>query len=52
VKPVLNFLVSKFQQVYVPEKQISIDEGMTAWKDQLIIRVYMPDKPDGYGIKV
>jgi hypothetical protein len=44
VKPVLNFLVRKFQQVYVPEKQITIDEGMIAWNNQLIFTVYMPDK--------
>jgi hypothetical protein len=30
VRPDINSLVSKFQQVYVPEKRISMDEGMTA----------------------
>jgi hypothetical protein len=51
VRPVLNFLVSKLQQVDVPEKQITIYEGMIVWKDQLIFKVYAPDKPDSYGIK-
>ena len=52
VRPVLTFLVNKFQQVYVPE-QISIDEVMTVWKGRLIPKVYscMPDKPDRCGIK-
>jgi hypothetical protein len=51
VRPVLNTLVSIFQQVYVSEKQVSIDEGLIAWKDWLFFQVYMPDKPDRYGIK-
>jgi hypothetical protein len=43
---VLNFLVSKFEQVYVAEEQISVTEGMIAWEDRLIFGVHMPDKPD------
>jgi hypothetical protein len=50
-RPVLNFLVSKFQQVYVPEKQISIDEGMIPRKDRLIFKVYKHNRPDRYSIK-
>jgi hypothetical protein len=37
--------------VYIPEREISIDEGMMAWKGRLVFKVYMPDKPDKYGIK-
>jgi hypothetical protein len=51
MRPVLKFLVSNFQQVYVPEKQISTYEGMIAWKDWFIFKVYVSDKPDRYGIK-
>jgi hypothetical protein len=51
VRSVLTSLVSTFQQVYVPEKQISIDEGMIAWKGCLIVNVYMPNKPGRCGIK-
>jgi hypothetical protein len=51
VRPVLNSLVSKLQQVCVPGKQISVDEGMIMWKDWLIFKEYMPDKPDRCGIK-
>jgi hypothetical protein len=31
--------------VYVPEKQMSIDECMIAWKGWLIFKVCMPGKP-------
>jgi len=27
------------------------DEALIPWKDQLIFKVYVPDKPDSYGIK-
>jgi len=27
------------------------DESMTAWKGWLIFKVYIPNKPDRYGIK-
>jgi len=27
------------------------DEAMIAWKDWLIFKVHMPNKPDRYGIK-
>jgi hypothetical protein len=43
VRPVLHSIVGKFQQVYVPEKQISIALDMIAWKGQLIysIKAYL-----------
>jgi hypothetical protein len=44
-------LSANVNRLYVPEKQISMDEGMMKWKDQLIFKVYMPDKPDRNGIK-
>jgi hypothetical protein len=30
---------------------MSVDEGMTAWKDWFIFKVYMSAKPHRYGIK-
>ncbi|PNF23441.1 hypothetical protein B7P43_G09117 [Cryptotermes secundus] len=51
VRPIIDSLVGKFRNTYIPEKEIAIDEGMIAWKGRLIFRVYMPDKPDKYGIK-
>jgi hypothetical protein len=50
-RPVLSFLLSKFKQVYDPEKQIPIGEGMIVLEDQLIFKVHMPDKPGRYDIK-
>ena len=52
VRPVLNSIVNRFQEVYIPEKQISIAEAIIGWKDRLVFTTYMPDKPDKYGMKV
>jgi hypothetical protein len=51
VRPFLNSLASKLHHIYVPEKEMSIDEGVTAWKDWLIFKVYMCATPHRYGIK-
>lgn len=52
VRPVLNSLVSKLQQVYIPGRRTSIDEDMTMLQCLLILDMYMPKKPDRYDIKV
>jgi hypothetical protein len=51
VRPFLNSLSSKLHHIYVPEKEMSIDEGVTAWKDWFIFKVYMCATPRRYGIK-
>ena len=40
------------ENIYEPSKNISIDEGMIAYKGRLSFRQYMPAKPTKYGIKV
>jgi hypothetical protein len=37
--------------VYVSEKEMSIDEAVTAWKDWFIFRVYVSAKPHKYAMK-
>ena len=52
VRPVLDYLVHKFNTLFVPGKNISIDEGMLLWRGRLAFRVYNPLKPIKYGIKL
>ena len=40
----LNFR-TKFEELYYPGENTAIDEGMIAWRGNLSLRVYMPDKP-------
>ncbi|XP_013420996.1 piggyBac transposable element-derived protein 4-like [Lingula anatina] len=40
-----------FGSVYMPNRHLSLDEGMVPWRGHLAFRVYNPDKPKKYGIK-
>ena len=52
VRPILTNFNDKVKEVYHPPKNISVDEGMIAFKGRLAFRQYMPIKPVKYGIKV
>ena len=52
VRPILNTFNQKMLTLYKPKKNISVDEGMIAFKGRLSFRQYMPAKPTKYGIKV
>ena len=47
-----DHLVARFQDVYTPYKQCTIDESMIKFKGRLGFRQYMPAKPIKWGIKV
>lgn len=51
IRLVLSQLNRKFQEIYSPSQNISVDEGMIA-KGRLSFRQYVPAKPTKYGIKV
>ena len=51
VNPVLLYLTDKFKEMFVPGRNVSIDEGMLLWCGRLAFRVYNPQKPTKYGIK-
>ena len=42
----------KFKEVYTPDKHLSLDEGILAYKGKLSFKVYNKDKPNKYGIKL
>ena len=52
VRRIMNMVLSNFKQIYDPSKNMSIDEGMIAYKGRLSFRQFMPAKPTKYGIKV
>ncbi|KAG5277832.1 hypothetical protein AALO_G00091870 [Alosa alosa] len=51
VRPVLDYVLSKFDELYQPNSNICIDEGTMAWRGRLTFKVYNPQKPIKYGIK-
>ena len=38
LRNICDLLISQFQSVYTPEKEVSIDESMVLWRSRLIFR--------------
>ena len=52
VRPMMNFLLSKCNELYAPHPQISVDESMIGTKCRLSFIQYLPQKPVKWGLKV
>jgi len=50
LKNIMDSLLSRFQSIYYPEKQI--DEAMVLWHGRLVFRQYIPGKRHKYGVKL
>ena len=51
VREVCDILIGRFRRFFYPQEDLSIDEGMLAWKGRVKFKVYNPAKPTKYGIK-
>ena len=51
IRPIFDMLRASFPAIYSPGQNLSLDEGMIAWRGNLGFRTYMPNKPIKYGIK-
>jgi hypothetical protein len=49
--PVISYLNNKFQDLYLPNQDISIDESLTLWIGHLSFKQYIPLKASKFGIK-
>ncbi|GBM27666.1 PiggyBac transposable element-derived protein 4 [Araneus ventricosus] len=52
VNLVLEKLIKNFRALYIPEREISVDESFFPWKGRLGFRQYIPSKRSRYGIKI
>ena len=52
VRPLLNYLQSRFMAVYTPGQQLAVDEAMIKFQGRSSLKQYMPKKPIKRGIKV
>ena len=52
VRPIYDMLRNKFRDIYVPDRDVSLDEGMCPWKGRVSFKVYNPMKPDRFGMKL
>ncbi|XP_057329805.1 piggyBac transposable element-derived protein 4-like [Microplitis mediator] len=50
IRPVLE-VIDKFKYVYRPDRDISVDEAMVAYKGNFSAKQYMKDKPTPWGLK-
>jgi hypothetical protein len=52
MRPILDTVVNNFKSNYIPEREISLDEGMLGWQGRLHFHVSNPGKITKYGILV
>ena len=52
IRPVVEYLVTKFKTVYLPTENVCIDEELLLWKGRLIVKQYIPSKRYRFGIKL
>ena len=52
IRPIIETLVTKFQDVYTPEEQLTIDEAICPFRGRIFFHVYIKGKPHKYGIKM
>nr|XP_039271170.1 piggyBac transposable element-derived protein 4-like [Styela clava] len=50
IQPIINYVVQKFQQHFVPYQQLSADESMIGYKGRIRFRQYNPKKPIKWGL--
>lgn len=51
IRPVFEYLVKRFRDIYLPERCIAIDESLLLWKGRLGWKVYNPRKRARFGIE-
>ena len=51
LRPFLTPLITKFQMVYILNREVSVDESMIGFKGQLGFIQYMPKKQTKWGMK-
>ncbi|XP_067910284.1 piggyBac transposable element-derived protein 4-like [Heterodontus francisci] len=52
VRSLIEVIRSRFGQFYGPSCELSVDEGMVAYKGRLYFKQYSPAKPTKWGLKV
>ena len=52
VRPLIDHLLKKFQEVYTPSQNISVDESLVKWKGRIHFKQYIPNKRARYGLKI
>lgn len=51
IQPFFAAVIKQFSTVYIPEKNIAIDESLMLWKGRLAMKQYIPLKRARFGLK-
>ena len=52
IRPIYDFLVDRFSNIFIPGKHLCIDESLLLWKGRLFFKQYIPKKRNRFGIKL
>lgn len=52
VREICDVLQAKFREAYTPGENVTIDEQLIGFRGRFKGKVYMPSKPNKYGIKI
>ena len=52
IRPVIDTLITKFQDIYTLEEQLTIDKAICPFQGRIFFHVYIKGKPHKYGIKM
>ncbi|XP_037935156.1 piggyBac transposable element-derived protein 4 [Teleopsis dalmanni] len=52
IRPILSYFTNKFQEVYKPERELSLDESIMPWRGRLSFKVYNASKIIKYGLLI
>ena len=51
IRPAFDCLVDRFSSIFMPGKNLCIDERLLLWKGRLFFKQYIPKKCNRFGIK-
>ena len=51
IKSIFDYFVSRFQNLFTPDRDISTDESLLLWKGRLSWKQYIPRKRSRFGLK-
>ena len=52
IRPAFDFLVDRFSSIFMPGKNLSMDESLLLSKGRLFFKQYIPKKRNRFGIKL
>ena len=52
LQPLFNKLMNDFHTFYIPDEELTVDEGICGFRGRVHFRVFIKGKPEKYGMKL